>query len=890
MSFEITRQELTKQANDLLKLYRQTRDQKYKDQENRLRRIVTELSNFTGGGSGSGVSQIVAGTNVTISPTGGTGVVTVNATTGAATNGLPVGGTAGQILAKIDSTNYNTEWIDNYTSQIKHEVKLGETMTAGTPVYVSGTTGGSGTNMIVRKASNASEMTSSKTMGLIATGGVTNDFVFVITEGLLAGLNTGTATAGDPVWLGPSGTLLFGLANKPVAPAHMVFLGIVTRAHAVNGEIFVKVQNGFELDELHDVLIQSKANNDLLVYESSTSLWKNKTISAIFGGTPLVSVPTLAQVTTAGATTTNAISVGGLTVATNLIYSNTVNSRVGIGTASPSEKLHVSGGNILFDNNYNLRSFTSLGGVSNVFGTTTANELLFGSGNWTLIRFDVGGAAARMSITSNGNVLINTTTDAGYKLDVNGTARISSNLTVDTNTLFVDATNDRVGFGTTTPAYRVDVRGTTLVDSVVSAEGGFNISRVAAPTGTITLTPSAGGSVDVGQHYYFITYTTAIGETNKGSNAGIVITAGSQTVTITGIPISTDPRVTGRKIYRTRAGQTSDRGVLVATIANNTTTTYVDSVADSTLTNIGDFASYRENTTSRYIMVDGTRAMLLGSNVTAIGIGAGANITEAGLTVLIGTNAGQNLTSGFNNTFIGSLAGRFVNTGGSNVALSSYCLMNTTTGNANIAIGPNSLWYNITGSDNIAIGYGALSGVSGSSHSRNIAIGRSSLAALGAAGDNVAIGASAGRYISTGASNTLSSNSLFIGYNTQPNADGETNQIVIGYNSVGLGSNTTVLGNSSTTFTSIPAGNMTIGGTVNAGYKLDVQGTIRSTGVITASGGTSTNWNTAYGWGDHSAAGYALAFMGYTGSFSVPTNPPGQQTLDIQNGIIVNVF
>lgn len=44
MSFEITRQELTKQANDLLKLYRQTRDQKYKDEELRLRRIVTDLS------------------------------------------------------------------------------------------------------------------------------------------------------------------------------------------------------------------------------------------------------------------------------------------------------------------------------------------------------------------------------------------------------------------------------------------------------------------------------------------------------------------------------------------------------------------------------------------------------------------------------------------------------------------------------------------------------------------------------------------------------------------------------------------------------------------------------------------------------------------------------
>jgi len=61
-------------------------------------------------------------------------------------------------------------WIDNYAVQIKHEVKLGESIAKGQAVYVSSA---SGTNMIVSKASNASEPTSSKTMGLLETGGVT---------------------------------------------------------------------------------------------------------------------------------------------------------------------------------------------------------------------------------------------------------------------------------------------------------------------------------------------------------------------------------------------------------------------------------------------------------------------------------------------------------------------------------------------------------------------------------------------------------------------------------------------------------------------------------------------------------------------------------------------
>ena len=171
-------------------------------------------------------------------------------------------------------------------SRIEHEVKLGETMTIGTPVYV-GVDLNAGTNMTVYKATNATEAGSSKTLGLIASSGITNDLVEVVTEGLLAGLNTSAATKGDPVWLGVNGALIFGLANKPVAPAHMVFLGIVTRVQSNNGEIFVKVQNGFEMNELHNYQEGSVQNNQVIVYESATSLYKPKSIPTILGYTPV---------------------------------------------------------------------------------------------------------------------------------------------------------------------------------------------------------------------------------------------------------------------------------------------------------------------------------------------------------------------------------------------------------------------------------------------------------------------------------------------------------------------------------------------------------------------------------------------------------------------------
>jgi hypothetical protein len=158
-----------------------------------------------------------------------------------------------------------------YVSKVQHLVKCGVAVTKGQAVYV---TTSDGTNMIVGLASNATEPTSSKVIGLAASTGAINDQIFVVTEGLIAGLNTSTATAGDPVWLGTGGNLIFGLANKPVAPAHLVYLGVVTRVQSNNGEIFVNVQNGFELNELHDVLISSPSAGQL-IRRDSDGLWKN---------------------------------------------------------------------------------------------------------------------------------------------------------------------------------------------------------------------------------------------------------------------------------------------------------------------------------------------------------------------------------------------------------------------------------------------------------------------------------------------------------------------------------------------------------------------------------------------------------------------------------------
>ena len=350
--------------------------------------------------------------------------------------GLPPGGTAGQILTKVDATDYNATWQENYadwTSVVKHIVKNNGAalITKGTPVY---STGSNGTNILVGKASNTSEATSSKTMGLMqsditTTGGTQTGFV--VTEGLLGGLNTAGQIAGDPVWLGPTGTLIYGLINKPYAPAHLVFIGIVTKVSAGNGEIFVKVQNGFELEELHnvDLVTTTPISGHLLGFNGT--LWVNKTIAGWLGYTPANANGTINQVAKFTGTTTlgdssifdNTTNVGINTISGFLGYTQitSANSLVSPGggggaftatsqlmLASNSNSAINAGGVINFGGKYNtLQAYVGFGRIGGRKENAT-NSNIAGYLNFEVAENSNGGFLERMRISSLGNVGIGT--------------------------------------------------------------------------------------------------------------------------------------------------------------------------------------------------------------------------------------------------------------------------------------------------------------------------------------------------------------------------------------------------------------------------------------------------------------------------------------------------
>jgi hypothetical protein len=260
----------------------------------------------------------------------------------------PSYGTAGQILSSQGAGNA-AAWIDvapgaAYTSVVKHDVRLAESITKGQAVYVSSS---NGSNMVVSKASNASEATSSKTLGLLESSGSTNNQRNVVTEGLLGGIDVGAAVAGDPVWLGTSGNLIYGLTNKPIAPAHLVFIGIVTR-DGNNGEIFVRVQNGFELNEIHNVLIGTDytansipGDNEFLAYNLATNLWINQTAEeagvANLSGATFTGNVAGTNISVSGnvnATTVNATTLIGNTNASTITTGTIDNARTSANSAN----------------------------------------------------------------------------------------------------------------------------------------------------------------------------------------------------------------------------------------------------------------------------------------------------------------------------------------------------------------------------------------------------------------------------------------------------------------------------------------------------------------------------------------------------------------------------
>lgn len=147
-------------------------------------------------------------------------------------------------------------------------------------------TGAQGQRLKVNLAQATNDLLSAETIGLVTENINNNQEGFVTTSGLVREINTTgslqseTWNDGDILYLSP--TTAGNITNiKPSAPNHLIVIGYVVYAHANHGTIFVKVDNGYELEELHNVTSTNYSNpidtDSLLTYDITNSLWKRFT-------------------------------------------------------------------------------------------------------------------------------------------------------------------------------------------------------------------------------------------------------------------------------------------------------------------------------------------------------------------------------------------------------------------------------------------------------------------------------------------------------------------------------------------------------------------------------------------------------------------------------------
>ena len=171
--------------------------------------------------------------------------------------------------------NNSSTWVNAISAQVMYARVYNAdsvTMNKGDVVYTFGATGDT---MSVKLASNTSEATSSKTLGFVNETIVTGGIGYVVIAGQIDKMNLPhqTFSEGDALWLGSTpGTFT---RIKPTAPNHGVYLGVVERANGGNGLAYVKVQNGYELNEIHDVLISSVSAGDIIRRNNANNLWTN---------------------------------------------------------------------------------------------------------------------------------------------------------------------------------------------------------------------------------------------------------------------------------------------------------------------------------------------------------------------------------------------------------------------------------------------------------------------------------------------------------------------------------------------------------------------------------------------------------------------------------------
>jgi hypothetical protein len=376
----------------------------------------------------------------------------------------------------------------------------GATLTKGTAVYINGATGQIST---VAKAIATSDATSAQTLGLVTANISNNTNGNVTLIGTITNIDTSAYTDGAQLYLSPTtaGTLT---TTKPHAPQHLVYMAVVEHAHPTQGKLFVKVQNGYEMDELHNVAAQSPANNDGLFYNTSTSLWEKKSIVTALGYTPY-------NATNPAGYTTNTGTVTGVTGTAPIVSSGGTAPAISISAATTSAPGSMS-----------AADKTKLDGIA-----TSANNYVLPKATDTAL----GGVevfdATVQTVAANA---VSSTASRTYGVQLNAADQMVVNVPwSDTNS-----------GGTVTSVNLTAGTGVSVSGGPITSSGAITVTNT-APDQVVSLT--AGTNVTVTGTYPNFTIA-ATGGSGSGTVTSVAASGGTTGLSFTGSPITTSGTLT----------------------------------------------------------------------------------------------------------------------------------------------------------------------------------------------------------------------------------------------------------------------------------------------------------------------------------------------------------